>query len=65
MNILFSDKAKRDYENLPEILKKTADKQLDFLVNDLRHPSLHAKKYEDVRLLSMVESEIRERHKVL
>ena len=49
MNILFSEKAKRDYKNLPGLLQKTADKQFDFLLNDLRHPSLHTKKYEEAR----------------
>ena len=49
MNILFSERATRDYKNLPKILQKTADKQFDFLLNDLRHPSLHAKKYEEAR----------------
>jgi len=49
MNILFSERAKRDYENMPETLQKIADKQFNFLLNDLRHPSLHAKKYEEER----------------
>ncbi|MDP2668366.1 MAG: hypothetical protein Q8P07_00835 [bacterium] len=46
MNILFSTKALRDYKSLSLALKKIADKQLDFLLGDLRHPSLRAKKYK-------------------
>ena len=49
MNILFSERARRDYESMPAALQKIADKQFDFLMNDLRHPSLHAKKYEEER----------------
>jgi len=49
MNILFSTKALGDYKVLSRELKKIIDKQFDFLLGDLRHPSLHAKKYEEAR----------------
>lgn len=46
MNLLFSDKALRDYRGLPAMIKKAADKQFQFLLNNLMHPSLRAKKRE-------------------
>ena len=49
MKILFSERAWRDYKNLPLRLRKAADKQLDFLLRDLKHPSLRAKKYDEAR----------------
>ncbi len=33
-----------DYESLPERLQRRADRALDFLLRDFRHPSLRAKK---------------------
>lgn len=41
----FSD----DYERLPERLQRQADKALDLLLQNLRHPSLRAKKMEGER----------------
>lgn len=35
MNILFSAKALRDYEDLPREIKKIVDKQFDFLLRDV------------------------------
>lgn len=49
MRIIFSKKASRDYEDLNESLKKTADKQFNFLLKNLNYPSLHAKKYDEAR----------------
>jgi mRNA interferase RelE/StbE len=39
----------RDYERLPERLQHRADRALDFLVSNFRHPSLRAKKMEGQR----------------
>jgi hypothetical protein len=39
----------RDYERLPERLQQRADRALDFLLSNLRHPSLRAKKMEGQR----------------
>lgn len=47
MNIRFSKNADDDYEVLPTPLQRAADKQFGYLVKDLRHPSLHAKKYDE------------------
>jgi mRNA interferase RelE/StbE len=39
----------RDYERLPERLQQRADRALDFLLSNLRHPSLRAKTMEGQR----------------
>lgn len=49
MKFLFSKKAQRDYENLTKTLQKTADKQFNFLLKNINHPSLHAKKYDETK----------------
>lgn len=49
MRFALSSRALRDYRKLPPGLKKTADKQFSFLLRDIRHPSLHAKKYDGGR----------------
>ena len=46
MYLKLTDKAIVQYEALPKNLQKKADKQFTFLLMDLRHPSLHAKKYQ-------------------
>ena len=35
----------QEYYSLQESIRKKMDKQLRFLLTDLHHPSLHAKKY--------------------
>ena len=47
MKIAFTAKADRDYEGLPVKIQQQADKQLDLLSQNLRHPSLKAKKYDE------------------
>jgi mRNA-degrading endonuclease RelE of RelBE toxin-antitoxin system len=47
MRIDFTPRARKDYQSLPEPARKQAKKQLSFLIDDLRHPSLNAKKYEE------------------
>lgn len=49
MRIVFTARAEQDYDRLSPKLKTRADKQLDLLVRNLRHPSLHAKKYDERR----------------
>ncbi|MGH9438726.1 MAG: type II toxin-antitoxin system RelE family toxin, partial [Terriglobia bacterium] len=39
-------RAARDLDNLPPRLQNTTRKQLALLAANIRHPSLHAKKYE-------------------
>lgn len=47
MKLSFSDKAVSDYQKLPKSLRKAADKQFNLLLRNLKHPSLHAKKYDE------------------
>ena len=47
MKINFTPPAKRDYTELPVRLQRAVDKQLNFLVDNLRYPSLRAKKYDE------------------
>ncbi len=49
MRLEISRRARRQYEALPPRLKARVDKQLSLLLADLRHPSLHAKKYDESR----------------
>ena len=45
----FAQKAVDQYAALPTPLKAKFDKQLGFLLANLRHPSLKAKKYHEAR----------------
>lgn len=47
MNIQFTPRAKRDYADLPPRIQRAVDKQLDFLRENARHPSIQAKKYSE------------------
>jgi mRNA-degrading endonuclease RelE of RelBE toxin-antitoxin system len=47
MKIYVTPKAKRDYADLSARLQRAIDKQLDFLILNIRHPSLRAKKYDE------------------
>lgn len=38
-----------ELEDLPEIARKKFWKHLGYLLRDIRHPSLHAKKYDELR----------------
>lgn len=44
MTLVWTDKFKRNYKRLPKQIKKKFQKQLNFLVTDVRHPSLRVKK---------------------
>jgi len=49
MKFRFTDKALRDYNALSSSLQARVDKQLGFLLQNLRHPSLRAKKYDETQ----------------
>jgi mRNA-degrading endonuclease RelE of RelBE toxin-antitoxin system len=49
MVIRFTDKATRDHAALQAGVRTAFKKQLGFLLANLRHPSLHAKKYDESR----------------
>jgi mRNA-degrading endonuclease RelE of RelBE toxin-antitoxin system len=44
MSILWTDKFKRNYQRLPVSIRKKFQKQLTFLLDNLRHSSLRVKK---------------------
>jgi mRNA interferase RelE/StbE len=49
MRFLYTERFRRSYTDAPAAIQKRCDKQLAFLAEDLRHPSLRAKKYDAVR----------------
>jgi hypothetical protein len=49
MNVLFTTRFERSYQDAPAAVKRAFDKQLAFLLENPRHPSLHAKKYDNER----------------
>lgn len=44
MKVIVSKQAEKDFQSLPTSIKKKVIKQLRFLAQDLRYPSLRAKK---------------------
>jgi mRNA-degrading endonuclease RelE of RelBE toxin-antitoxin system len=46
MKLLFSPLFLKQYDDAPLQVQKAFDKQAKLLLNNLRHPSLHAKKYD-------------------
>jgi mRNA-degrading endonuclease RelE of RelBE toxin-antitoxin system len=47
MKFRLTNKAERDYKDLSLSLQVRVDKQLALLLQNLRHPSLQAKKYDE------------------
>ena len=47
MRFHLSTKAQGEYEALTVPLRAVFQKQITFLVRDIRHPSLHAKRYDE------------------
>jgi len=45
MKLRFTERADKDYAAMPVDLRKALAKQLGFLLANLNHPSLRAKKY--------------------
>lgn len=46
MRISLTRSAKKQLRDLPDHVKKKARKQFDFLLADIKHPSLDIKKYQ-------------------
>jgi len=46
MILTFSAKADKGYQKLPPKIQKKADKQLSYLINNYRYPSLRTKKMQ-------------------
>jgi hypothetical protein len=49
MRIVLSDRAANAIADAPAVVQKAIYKQLRFLADNLSHPSLHAKKYDEAR----------------
>lgn len=49
MKLLYSGRARQDYRSLPKSVRKAANKQFNFLLDNLTHPSIRAKKYDESR----------------
>ena len=49
MNVRLSLQFERSYANAPLQVQKLFDRKLALLVQNLRHPSLRAKKYDEAR----------------
>lgn len=47
MRVVFSDHAIDSLKDAPPNVRRAFEKQLRFLVDNLQHPSLHAKKYDE------------------
>ena len=39
----------KSYESAPPRIRRAVDRRVTFLLRNLRHPSLHAKKYDETR----------------
>jgi mRNA interferase RelE/StbE len=48
MKVRYSQRFLRQYASAPAEVQRAFDKQCDFLLESLSHPSLRAKKYDDV-----------------
>ena len=49
MQLFYTERFRRSYADAPPRVQKQCDKQLALLAQDLRHPSLRAKKYDEAR----------------
>ncbi|MEK7621896.1 MAG: type II toxin-antitoxin system RelE/ParE family toxin [Patescibacteria group bacterium] len=49
MRTLRTEQFKEELADLPKLIQKKFDKQLNFLLLNLRHPSLHCKKFDEAR----------------
>ncbi len=47
MKVQYTPRAERDYDDLPTRIRRAVDKQLGFLLQNIRYPSLQAKKYDE------------------
>jgi mRNA-degrading endonuclease RelE of RelBE toxin-antitoxin system len=47
MQLHYSERFLRSYENAPRTIQRAFDRRIALLVQNLRHPSLRAKKYDE------------------
>jgi mRNA interferase RelE/StbE len=49
MQLFYTERFRRSYADAPDEIRKQCDKQVALLAQDLRHPSVRAKKYDEER----------------
>ena len=49
MNISYSPRFRKKFGQCPEKVQEKFYKQVEYLLQNLRHPSLHAKKYDEAK----------------
>lgn len=49
MRLVWSDRFRNSFVDVPPLVRKAFWKQARFLVDNLHHPSLHAKKYDEAK----------------
>lgn len=49
MQLFYTERFRRGYESAPSYIQRAFDQKAALLVHNLRHPSLHAKKYDEAR----------------
>ena len=52
MRLFYTDRFLRSYEQAPASIQAALDHRVAFLLANLRHPSLRAKKYDEARGIS-------------
>lgn len=49
MRVIFTDPFSHRFKKLPDAIKRKFERQVISLLKNIRHPSLRAKKYDEVR----------------
>ena len=49
MRLYYSERFRKSYDSAPQNIQRAVDRRIGFLVENLRHPSLRAKKYDESR----------------
>jgi len=49
MRLYYSERFRKSYDSAPQNVQRAIDRRIGFLVENLRHPSLRAKKYDESR----------------
>jgi len=49
VKVAYTERFRRAYAEAPPQTQRACDRRLTFLLRDLRHPSRHAKKYDETR----------------
>lgn len=49
MRLLYTERFRRSYQAAPAAMQRAFDRRVEYLAENLRHPSLRAKKYDETR----------------